>query len=86
LTRMPSAADRGLEAHCAQLPKNLAVAPTNRSQHVVYYTHLGAEGQVPASGKFHSKRLRPGAFFRGDLRSASAVLRGIGASSGCVQS
>jgi glycosyltransferase involved in cell wall biosynthesis len=49
----------GNETYYAQLLKNLAAAPTNGSQYVVYYTHLAAAGLVPVSEKFHLKRIRP---------------------------
>src|SRR5260370_42436597 len=49
----------GNETYYAQLLKNLAAAPTNGSQYVVYYTHLAAAGLGPVSEKFHLKRIRP---------------------------
>ena len=49
----------GNETYYAQLLKNLAAAPTNGCQYVVYYTHLAATALVPVSEKFHLKRIRP---------------------------
>jgi glycosyltransferase involved in cell wall biosynthesis len=53
----------GNETYYDQLLKHLAIAPTNGSRYVVYYTHLEAAARVPASEKFHLKRLWPGTPF-----------------------
>src|SRR5215471_6081586 len=50
----------GNETYYDQLLKHLAAAPTNGSRYVVYYTYLDAATRVPASEKFHLKRLWPG--------------------------
>jgi glycosyltransferase involved in cell wall biosynthesis len=49
----------GNETYYEQLLKHLAIAPTNGTRYVVYYTHLAAEGRVPQNDKFHLKRLWP---------------------------
>lgn len=49
----------GNETYYEQLLKHLADIPTNGARYVVYYTNLAGAARIPASEKFHLKRLWP---------------------------
>ena len=49
----------GNETYYEQLLKHLAATPTNGNRYVVYYTNPAGAGRIPASEKFHLKRLWP---------------------------